>query len=249
MNDKFFGQDIRSLRAANIYQSYLEVEALKKSKNDNIVKSNTFLSPQLIAACEDEVLRDLILGVKKNIMSVEAMEQIFKSEGDELDKAFEELDKGEIFDALAASNGGDDKTLVFNKTGKDVKEKIKALQGELETTKSDIVAKMAGLEQTIGIAPDSERISYSVKTIKTKRYSWRACDTICSAQEQPSYMPQPKPDPTYDAKRKAIDEYNDFSYELEKVAEDLEAIRIADANIEEGKNYKFNIRQLSSLGF
>lgn len=254
---QFTGEEIRKARAANIYSSYAQVETFKKSRKDNIIKSNTFLSPQLVEAIgEDEFYSELLLNVKKNTdasgwRTAITKNELFKSQEEDLSevgKAFEELEKGEVFDALTSSNGGDDRTLIFSKTGKEVKEKMEAFRTELQTVRVDLVTKMAALEQTIGTAPDSERISYSVKTIKTKKYSWQAYNSI-PVSETPSYMPMPKSDPVYDAQRKAMDQYNDLSYELEKVDEDLEAIRIADANIEEGKSYKFNIRQLSALGF
>lgn len=155
------------------------------------------------------------------------------------------LEKGGVVDSLTYGSSGE--KFAFPKTGKEIAGKLLGLAVTINKQEAELTAKMDLLEEEIGESPDSENASYSLKSVKVPRYSYDYYSKPCLKEEVPVIQ---QSDIEHEKTLYQLcQQYNDLSYRLMGLKEDLESIRVITENIEPGKKYMLSVGQLSSLGF
>lgn len=86
------------------------------------------------------------------------------------------IEKGEISDALGRGYGPASEAIKFNRTGKEIKEKIPAILTSLTLESGKISGQMEEIAKEIGIEPTIPRNSYFAKNIAYLSYDWELCD-------------------------------------------------------------------------
>jgi hypothetical protein len=113
------------------------------------------------------------------------------------------------------------------------------LVAKLDAAKTIIVAKMAALVELIGSDPNESRNSYLFKSILVARYSYDLC------QQPYDRVSGSTPDQT--DINKYCCQYNDLSYSLCGIEEDILTCNTIANNVEDKKKYTFSISQLAAI--
>lgn len=179
-----------------------------------------------------------------------------KSETKSFNKG-EESDLEKAFNPSYIFNSGANDDIKFQKTGKEIKDKLIAIKTMEEGLKERAFEAMVQHKQNVGIEPEGRMyVPYRVEKIShllgelPKRYSWEqlrgensdisAIGSIAGIQQTPVMD---------DQKRKCAQEYNDC---LEKYIEYLASTKEAETlinNLKDEENYTLKADQLTALGF
>jgi hypothetical protein len=150
------------------------------------------------------------------------------------------IQKGDISSEIINSYGGETK-LTFDKTGKEIREKIPSIIASLEAQKNSLEAQMGIYKAQAGIEPDEVRESYRIKTISCPRYSY--------GLSEPKYDRESGSYEETTAQNIACSKYNAASYMWFGIAEDIEMIKVIEANLVDSKKYTLSVNQLIALNF
>jgi hypothetical protein len=164
-------------------------------------------------------------------------------------KAFkDELEKGEVSDLIAGYGSPD--TFKFTKKGSEILANLDTLSANLAAKVAGLNSRMTTLETAIGEAPTEDYTSYTWKTVVVKRYAWGRYYSNENSKTTTIY-PVDGGGNTEPAllDKEQCNAYNDCSYTLRSLMEDLEAVRILKGNIEPKKSYTLTTKQLITLGF
>jgi hypothetical protein len=160
-----------------------------------------------------------------------------KSETDALNDM---LQKGEISDTLASGYGAGSKPIVFTKTGKEIKEKVPAILASLEAQKITIEAQLTAFQTAAGVVPTKENSRRYSKNVPFLRYEYTQCE--------PEYLGNNTYAPKTD-QMDACNKYNSLAYIYNDVLDDIDAINIISANVEDNKKLELSVSQLIALNF
>lgn len=150
----------------------------------------------------------------------------------------EEIRKGEISDRLANGYGAGSEPIKFTKTGSEIKEKLPTIVSVLTNEKIVLLSSMAQLKTQIGCEPSD---SYSSKKFNLLRYPYKMSEAPYDPMNH-CYL-----DATDQNKWCAA--YNEACWKLLDIEQDLEAITVMSANLEDAKKYDLSVGQLVALQF
>lgn len=152
----------------------------------------------------------------------------------------EMIQKGEISDTLASGYGAGSQPLVFNKTGKEIKEKIPNILAILEAQKLSLEGQLTVLQEQSGIVPANKNTRKYDKNVPFLRYDYK--------QTEPEYLGNNQYSPKTD-QMDVCNKYNALVWVYNDVLDDIDAIKVISSNVEDSKKYNLSVSQLVSLGF
>lgn len=164
-------------------------------------------------------------------------EKLTKSEVDALNDMIE---KGEISDTLGSGYGAGSKPVTFNKKGSEIKAKIPEISAALETQRAEVEVKLNTLLAQIENEPTEERSRRYSKQTSYKRFAWEVCE------------PKSLGNGMYGERTGQMDlcnKYNSLLYIHSDLMDDIDALKILNTNMEDGKNYELSVSQLVALNF
>jgi hypothetical protein len=179
--------------------------------------------------------------IKNQILSsynnIEVPNRFSKSEAESLNDM---IQKGEIADALASGYGAGSQPMMFQKTGKEIKEKVPAIIASLEAQKITIEAQLTALQTAAGIAPTRESNRRYAKNVPYLRYEYSLCE--------PEYLGNSQYAPKTDS-MDICNKYNALVYVYTDILDDIDAINIISANVKDDKKYDLSVSQLIAMNF
>lgn len=206
---------------------------------------------------------DLIKGVTDAVNSLELVKvrldngdikkfYVRKSETNLEKSEKNDLEKGAL-DSLSYSSENN-----FVKTGKEVKEKIAAIKTKMQAIQTNNQVKMDALVEKIGFKPTSSPDEWTLnrypdvkdKLEKMKRYPWE-CTSYNEGYKSNSIVEEGKQIKVASSKEEAdlCREYNKLCYEHCDAIIDEHKADVYLRNMDEKKQYKLTLEQLTQLGF
>lgn len=155
-----------------------------------------------------------------------------------------------------------DNNIKFKKTGKQIKEKIEAIEGRVKAKQMEYRLRMSELIKLIGEDPteplgeyDTERIGEDQVT-GIKRYNWnkeyydtKNPVTAFGMTDFSKESGKSITGATNEEQAKNVKEYNNLIYKLFTCIEDYKTIETIEHNIDEKQTYELSLNQVKELGF
>jgi len=149
------------------------------------------------------------------------------------------IQKGEMSDILLTSYHGGT-PITFDKSGKEIKEKMPAIISALEAQKTIIEAQMGVFKSQIGSDP-SEELYSRYPAIKIARYGYEisnpAWDNMSEKYNEATEL------------NICCQKYNELAYTYRSLMEDITASNIIMQNLVDSKKYTLSVNQLIALNF
>lgn len=235
-----------------------EVDVVEKSEALSVLESLATNNIEKAEQDSDSKLEEQVKNSKEtapNDLKKEADEKDGKDKEDTVEdedkpekkikKGIDDLiQKGEISNAIAYGYGSGNEPFKFQKTGKEIKEKLPSVISALSIEKGVLLSKMATIATQIGITPaiqNNSKYSGLTPEIDFSTYPWEMCDA-----------------PYDDISRKRLDpteqnllcsQYNSLCSLCRSVCEDIATAQVIMANVEEKKQYTLSVNQLIALAF
>lgn len=160
-----------------------------------------------------------------------------KSETESLN---EMIQKGEISDALASGYGAGSKPMTFNKTGKEIKEKVPSIVAALEAQKVTLETQLTALQTAAGIVPTRANSRRYDKNVPFLRYEYNLCEPEYLGNNQ--YAPKTE-------QMDVCNKYNSLVWVYNDLLDDIDALNFIASNVEDAKKYELSVSQLIALNF
>jgi hypothetical protein len=189
---------------------------------------------QIFNSIEKGIADDEISGEKK-----EQTKKVVPVEKIDAEKYHDKLEKGEISEKLAYGYGSGNDQLKFTKTGAEIKAILPGTITKLESTKTEIEAKMAALAVAAGCEPTEIYSCSGICKVELMRYPYNIASTPYDS------VAQKYPDSTDE--QKAMCQYNELTYTLKSVMEDCATCKVILKEVEDKKKYDLSVSQLVAI--
>lgn len=149
------------------------------------------------------------------------------------------LEKGEISDCIASGYGAGSQPVTFEKTGKEIKDKIPEIKNSLSASIASIEGQLGALLVQIGKEPENVSSRKYDKTPPYKRYDYTLCEPVyCNGQ----YAEKTE-------ENTLCNKYNTLVYLWQDIKDDYDSICVMENNLTDTKKYTLSVSQLIALNF
>lgn len=206
------------------------------------MKSQVSLLKGIIVEGQDGEVKEIFVMPKQEVTIVSETDKAIDTL--EKGKDSDQLEKGKIEDALYYG----DVKITFSKTGKQIKEKLAAIKNAENLKLEDLKKSLDDMEDTLCYKPTekpyNEKDDIFYKTFKwDMTYPQDSCNNnVIQFNETQSGSLTVE---DCDLNRK----WNDCVYSYRDTKREIDAINLLEENLEDGKKYELNARQMLNFGF
>lgn len=214
------------------------------------MKSQVSLLKGIIVEDNSGNVHEVFVMPKQEISSEEsttssAIEKGIEELSIEKGKDSDQLEKGKIKDALYYS----ELKIVFNKNGKEIKEKLSSIKSKEEDKLTDLQSKINIVQDKLVYQP-TEKYSYEDSDDTYRTFKWEMTyGSEKSADNNVIQFNENESGTLTNEQCKLHREYNDLVYNYRDVKSEIDAIKLLEDNLEDNKKYELTARQMLNFGF
>lgn len=181
----------------------------------------------------------LVEDIQGNSKEVFVLEKSKQENDESIEKAKDsEIEKGAISDTLYYG----DKSLIFSKTGSDIKSQLGKVKEKETLNLADLKTKMNSILEKLPFAPTEKNSDCDIQSFKWElTYSKDNSNSVSfNDMEQGTVTSE---------QSELCRQYNDMVWSYRECKKELDSINLLEQNLDDKKSYELSARQMLAFGF